>query len=217
MKRTHAPAEAAPTHGGVEALPHGLPEGLYVPSPLRGPQRCSPLHAAHLELVRAQLREGEFAILSTAPAGIVPLPGTGGERLAGGLLLLFAAYGLATALTRADGSAMWLAAASLLAGVAALVLLRAPARRQAALLRRDYVITNRRLHTCTDGRWEAVNLAAVESVATGEAYGGAAGAGDLLLLMKDGGKRPTPCLTKVEHAECLQELLLALVARERLR
>ncbi len=197
-----------PARAGVESLPHGLPEGVNLPPCLSTPQCCSPLHAQHVELVRQSLQPGELAILSTAPAGVVALPSSSNERLFGGLGLCLGAMLLYTAIGLfEDGSARiitrWVV---LLLGLGLLPLsvrvLRAAARRQALLRRTDYVVTNRRLHICRTGRWEAVNLASME-VLVGGSYG--EGRGDVELCPESGPETFT--LINIEHPEEVCELL----------
>ncbi len=207
-----------PARAGVEMLPHGVPEGVVLPACLACPQCCSPLHAQHAEMVRGKLREGERAILSTAPAGVVDLPSSSNERFYGGVglclaaLLLYAAIGLfeeasSRVVTR------WVV---LLLGVGLLPLsvrvLRAAARRQALLRRTDYFLTNYRLHSCCAGVWSAVSLGSAEVLAGGE-YGG--GRGDVMLCPESA---PEP--TTLINVECAQELcvlLERLVHRENAR
>ncbi len=222
-KTTSSPAAGAvspppPTHAGVEALPHGLPEGVELPDCLASHQHCSPLHRHHAELVRAQLQDNELAILSTAPAGVVPLPSSSNERLFGGLglclgaVLLYTAIGLfeegtSRVITR------WVV---LLLGLgllpASIRVLRSAARRQALLLRTDYFLTNQRLHICCAGEWQAVTLGSME-VVPGGSYG--AGRGDVDLCPESGAE--TYNLVNVEHSEELCTLLERLIYMENAR
>ncbi len=213
----HAPS-APPTHAGVEALPHGLPKGVELPDCLRKSQRCSPLHSHHAELVRTHLQEGELAILSTAPAGVVPLPSSSNERLFGGLALCLGALLLYTALDLfEEGTSRiitrWVV---LLLGLGLLPVsirvLRSAARRQALLLRTDYFLTNLRLHICCAGEWQAVVLGSME-VVPGGSYG--SGRGDVDLCPESGAE--TYNLVNVEHAEELCTLLERLIYMENAR
>ncbi len=211
-------AGGAPARAGVDALPHGLPEGVHLPSCLSTPQRCSPLHARHVELVRSSLREGERAILSTAPCGVVPLPSSSNERSYGGLGLCLAAALLYTAigLFEEDSSHAATRWVVMLLGfgllLASIRLLRSSARRQAGLRRTDYFLTNFRLHVCRAGRWEAVPLVSME-VLPGGSYG--EGCGDVLLCPESGPKPHT--MVNVEHAEELCALLERLIYMENAR
>ncbi len=204
LKAQKVPFSPPPTHAGVEMLPHGLPEGVVLPPCLREPQRCSPLHAQHVQHVRAQLREGELAALSTAPAGVVPLPSSSNERTYGSLILCLAALLLYTAigLFEEESSRVVTRWAVLLLGLgllpAALHLLRASARRQALLCSTDYVLTNERLHICRAGQWEAVSLAGMEVLPGGE-YG--EGRGDVELCPESG-----PTTYRLINVECAAEL-----------
>ncbi len=206
-----------PTHGGVETLPHGLPAGVCPADCLRSPQRCSPLHAAHLEAVRPKLREGERAVLSTAPAGVVELPSSSNERFVGSLALCFAFLLLYTAvgLFEDDTTRTITRWAVLLLGLGLLpvsvAVLRAASRRQALLRYTDYILTNERLHICCDGAWEAVPLVSLEVLPDGN-YG--EGRGDVELCPEKGEETR---LINVEHAEELCALLEQLIAREKLR
>ncbi len=212
------PQVPPPTHAGVESLPHGLPSGIVLAEALRRPQRCSPQHAAHLELVRSRLREGELAVLSTAPAGIVELPTSSNERFVGSIALCFSALLLYTAIGLFEDDTTRTATrwAVLVLGLGifpvAVAILRAASRRQEMLLHTDYILTNRRLHVCRDGRWEGVPLASQEVVPGGD-YG--AGKGDVELCPEQG--TDTCKLVNVEHAEELCALLDALIACEKRR
>ncbi len=208
----------APTHAGVEMLPHGLPEGVVLPAALNVSQRCSPMHAHHAEIVREKLREGEVAVLSTAPAGVVSLPNSSNERLLGGILLCLGALLLYVAIGLfEDGSSRivtrWVV---LLLGLGLLPtsvrVLRSSARRQALLRRTDYFITNYRVHACRAGEWKAVNLVSME-VLIGGTYG--EGRGDVELCPESG--PDTYKLINVEHAEELCELLERLIYMENAR
>ncbi len=213
-----APTPPSPTHAGVEGLPHGLPAGVELPPCLLRPQRCSPLHARHVELVRAHWQEGEQAILSTAPAGVVPLPTSSNERLLGGtglvvaVGLLYAAMGL----FEAESARMVTRWVVLSGGLGllpvSLWVLRAAARRQSLLRRTDYIITAARLHVCCQGVWEAVELESME-VLPGGVYG--EGRGDVVLCPESGSSTYT--LVNVEHAEELCELLERLIYRANAR
>ncbi len=208
---SHA-AVPPPTHAGVEALPHGLPEGVSLSPCLASAQCCSPLHARHSELVRARLREGELAILSTAPAGVVPLPAGSNERLLGGVCLSLAFLLLYTALGLFEEASTHIITrwAVLLLGLGLLPVsvrvLRSAARRQALLRYTDYFITNSRLHICRAGSWLAVPLVSLEVVPGGE-YGG--NRGDVDLCPESGSEIYR--LINVEHAGELGELLERLV------
>ncbi len=217
-RKAATPFVPPPTHAGVELLPHELPSGLQLPDCLAVPQLCSPLHARHAELVRAQLLAGEQAILSTAPAGVVALPSSSNERLFGGLGLCLAAILLYTAIGLfEDGSSRiitrWVV---MLLGLgllpASVRVLRASVRRQALLRRTDYFLTNYRLHICCAGRWEAVSLASME-VVPGGSYG--EGRGDVDLCPESGPETYT--LINVEHAEELSEVLERLIYMENAR
>ncbi len=207
-----------PTHAGVDMLPHGLPAGVNLPACLTAPQRCSPLHARHAEMVRSKLREGELAILSTAPAGMVPLPTSSNERLLGGVgmslafLLLYTALGL----FEDDTTHIITRWAVLLLGLALLPIsirvLRSAARRQAQLRYTDYFITNRRLHICRAGAWESVALVSME-VVPGGMYSEQRGGID---LCPESGSE-TYRLINVEHAEALTTLLERLIYLENAR
>ncbi len=213
-----AHAAPPPTRAGVQDLPHGLPGSLRLPACLMLPQPCSPLHAEHISLVRAQLREGEYAVLSTAPAGVVALPRSSHERLWAGLGLCAAAVLLHTALGIVEeaGPRAITAWVVLLSGLGLLAVgyrvLRAASRRQALLQRMDYIITNRRLHVCCNGQWCAYPLVSAE-VQPGRRYG--EGRGDVMLCPDSG---TDPCtLVNVEHAEELRRLLEDVVAAEKQR
>ncbi len=205
-----------PTHAGVESLPHGLPPGVQLPACLAEPQRCSPLHARHVEEVREQLLAGERAVLSTSPAGVVPLPSGSNERLFGALglclaaILLYTAMGLFEELNSHIITSWVVVVLGLLLLPASLRLLRGAARRQAQLRRTDYVITNYRLHICRAGHWEAVSLAPME-VLVDASYG--EGRGDVQLCPESGPE--TYKLINVEHADELASLLEGLISAAR--
>ncbi len=203
-----APMAAPPTRAGVGMLPHGLPEGVVLPDCLKQPQPCSPLHARHAAQVRELLHEGERVILSTAPAGVVPLPASSNERTYGSLglclaaALLYVAFGMFEQAS-AHEATRWVV---LLLGLgllpASLRLLRAAARRQSLLRRTDYFVTNKRLHICRAGRWQAVDLVSMEVLAEGE-YG--EGRGNVELCPESG-----PEVYQLVNVECAQELCVLL-------
>ncbi len=212
------PAAPPPTRAGVDMMPHGLPTGVQLAACLACPQCCSPLHARHAEMVAGKLREGERAILSTAPAGVVPLPSSSNERLFGGLGLSLAAVLLyiAIGLFEEQSSRVVTRWVVLLLGMglspASVRLLRASARRQTLLSRTDYFLTNYRLHICCAGHWQAVGLASLE-VVPGGSYGD--GRGDVALCPESGPE--TYDLTNVECAEELCALLERLIYMENAR
>ncbi len=223
IKRGLAPKPAAhaaapPTHAGVEMLPHGLPDGVVLPACLSVPQRCSPLHAHHAELVRGKLREGERVILSTAPAGVVALPNSSNERLLGGILLCLGALLLyvAIGLFEEGGPRVITRWVVLFLGLgllpAAVRVLRSSARRQALLRRTDYFLTNFRVHACRAGEWKAVALVSMEVVPGGE-YG--EGRGDVELCPESG--QVTYKLINVEYAAEWCELVERLIYMENAR